>query len=101
MMAQQKNLSGSITHDQRCRETARSWRWLLARVTSMSFFWTIARTMDLNWSVSVSLLPWAVEDTERTVIARTTLTRVRTGMAVCMPKDRCTAADNRFALCDE
>jgi hypothetical protein len=76
MGSSKKNLSGSITHDQRCRETARSWRWLLARVTSMSFFWTIARTMDLSWSVSVGFLPWAVEDTERTVIARTTLARV-------------------------
>jgi hypothetical protein len=46
-------------------------------------------------------LPWAVEDTERTVIARTTLARVRTGMAACMPEDHCTAADNRFAPCDE
>ena len=67
----------------------------------MSFFWIIAQTMDLNWSVSVGFLPWAVENTERTMIARTTLARVRTEIAACIPEDHCTAAGNRFVLCDE
>jgi hypothetical protein len=61
-----------IIPGRQCRELrvpGRSWRWLLARVTSMSLFWTIARMTASNWLAAASFMPWSVDDTERTMIA--------------------------------